>query len=332
MVLNRLNYNVPYYEDMTRISNSNIGWFMKKGPRYLKDMLEGKAEGIKGNFLEKGTMIHEYLLQPEEFWKDYVILDFEVPRVKQQKEFLETYNKLILTNPLESQDKLKLQAYKSAYSNKKSDDKCLEEAQNIIEVYQDYLGYLAYTSANKKIISYANLNMLKTIKKNIDEHKKANELFNILPQTYEVMNELHINWELIISCKSLLDRVMVDFQNKKIILIDIKTTADVYNFKHSIEEFDYCRQLAFYWSALSWYFTNVLGLIISDFEQETYIVAIQSHDGYEVRVFSIDPISIRSRINDIHDTLLKIEWHKQNNKWDHTKEYYLGDGTEYLCL
>lgn len=57
-------------------------------------------------------MIHEYLLQPDEFWKDYIILDFAIPKVKQQKDLLDEYHRLIQVNPLESQDKLKLLAYK----------------------------------------------------------------------------------------------------------------------------------------------------------------------------------------------------------------------------
>lgn len=27
-----MNIEIPYYEDNTRISNSAIGWFLKKGP------------------------------------------------------------------------------------------------------------------------------------------------------------------------------------------------------------------------------------------------------------------------------------------------------------
>ena len=57
----------PYYEDNTRISNSSIGWFLKKGPLYFRNMLDGKEEGLKLPQLEKGTMIHEYILQPDEF-------------------------------------------------------------------------------------------------------------------------------------------------------------------------------------------------------------------------------------------------------------------------
>ena len=72
----------PYYEDNTRISNSSIGWFLKKGPLYFRNMLDGKEEGLKLPQLEKGTMIHEYILQPDEFWNDYVILQYDVTKVK----------------------------------------------------------------------------------------------------------------------------------------------------------------------------------------------------------------------------------------------------------
>ena len=82
---------IPYYEDNTRISNSAIGWFIKYGPAYLKDMLDGKEEGINGEFLKKGTMIHEYLLQPDEFWEDYNIIGTARPRSKQQKDFCDYY-------------------------------------------------------------------------------------------------------------------------------------------------------------------------------------------------------------------------------------------------
>jgi hypothetical protein len=333
-----MDISIPYYEDNSRVSNSAIGWFIKRGPRYFRDMLDGKEEGMNFSFLEKGTMIHEYLLQPDEFWKDYIILDFATPKVKQQKDLLDEYHRLMQVNPLESQDKLKLSAYKKAYSNKKSDEKCIEEAEGLIMIYQDYLEYLSKKDDNKKIISFADLQMLKKIKENIQNHKKANELLFNYPETFEVHNEFHINWEYPnasslgdLPCKSLLDRVMIDHTNKKIILVDIKTTADVYNFKHSVEEFDYCRQLAYYWLAIHWYFKNELKLNIEEYEYETYIIAVQSHDGYEVRVFKFNPKTVEERLVAIDYAIKRIAWHKDNNLWDHMKEYYDEDGAEMIC-
>lgn len=331
-----MDISVPYYEDLTRISNSNIGWFLKKGPRYLKEMLDGK-EGLKASFLDKGTMIHEYILQPEEFWKDYIILDFAVPKVKQQKDLLEFYANAKMVDPLASEDDILLMSYNFAYSNNKSIDKRIQEAKELVELYQNYIEYFR-NKDSKKVISFADLNMLKAIKKNMEDHKKANELLFKYPETFEVHNEFHINWEYPnastlgdLPCKSLLDRVMIDHTNKKIILVDIKTTADVYNFKHSIEEFDYCRQLAYYWLAIHWYFKNELKLNIEEYEYETYIVAVQSHDGYEVRVFKFNPKAIEERLVTIDYAIKRIAWHKNNNLWDHMKEYYDEDGAEIIC-
>ncbi|QOR58534.1 exonuclease [uncultured phage cr1_1] len=330
-----MDISIPYYEDLNRISNSNIGWFLKKGPRYLKEMLDGK-EGLKASFLDKGTMIHEYILQPEEFWKDYIILDFAVPKVKQQKDLLEFYANAKMVDPLASEDDILLMSYNSAYSNNKSIDKRIQEAKELVELYQNYIEYFR-NKDSKKVISFADLNMLKAIKKNMEEHKKANELLFNYPETFEVHNEFHINWEYPnasslgdLPCKSLLDRVMIDHTNKKIILVDIKTTADVYNFKHSVEEFDYCRQLAYYWLAIHWYFKNELKLNIEEYEYETYIVAVQSHDGYEVRVFKFNSKAIEERLVTIDYAIKRIAWHKNNNLWDHMKEYYDEDGAELL--
>lgn len=331
-----MDISIPYYEDLTRISNSNIGWFLKKGPKYLKEMLDGK-EGLKASFLDKGTMIHEYILQPEEFWKDYIILDFAVPKVKQQKDLLEFYANAKMVDPLASEDDILLMSYNSAYSNNKSIDKRIQEARELVETYQNYIEYFR-NKDSKKVISFADLNMLKTIKKNMEDHKKANELLFKYPETFEVHNEFHINWEYPnastlgdLPCKSLLDRVMIDHTNKKIILVDIKTTADVYNFKHSVEEFDYCRQLAYYWLAIHWYFKNELKLNIEEYEYETYIIAVQSHDGYEVRVFKFNPKTVEERLVAIDYAIKRIAWHKDNNLWDHMKEYYDEDGAEMIC-
>ena len=331
-----MDISIPYYEDLTRISNSNIGWFLKKGPRYLKEMLDGK-EGLKASFLDKGTMIHEYILQPEEFWKDYIILDFAVPKVKQQKDLLEFYSSARLIDPFASEDDILLMSYEAAYNNTKSKEKKIQEAKELVELYQNYIEYFR-NKDSKKVISFADLNMLKAIKKNMEDHKKANELLFNYPETFEVHNEFHINWEYPnasslgdLPCKSLLDRVMIDHTNKKIILVDIKTKADVYNFKHSVEEFDYCRQLAYYWLAIHWYFKNELKLNIEEYEYETYIVAVQSHDGYEVRVFKFNSKAIEERLITIDYAIKRIAWHKNNNLWDHMKEYYDEDGAEIIC-
>ena len=335
--------NKPYYEDNTRISNSSIGWFLKKGPLYFRNMLDGKEEGLKLPQLEKGTMIHEYILQPDEFWNDYVILEYDVPKVKQQKEFCDWYATFKATDPLEDEDKILLNAYNKAYSNKLSDDSKLAIAKDFIQRYDEYIKSKSLNNA-KKAISFADLNMLKIIKSNIEKHKKANELLTDTPEV-ESHNEFHINWTFPIKtdslkmdenkiwyapCKSLLDRCIFDHVNKKIILIDLKTTSDVYNFKHSVEEFDYYRQIAYYLLAITWYMKDQ-DIDISDYDCEAYIVAIQTNGSYEVRVFNMfNETELDSRKDTIISALSELSYHYQTNNWEHTRSYYEGNGTEEL--
>lgn len=326
---------IPYYEDLSRISNSNIGLFIKKGPKYLKDTLDGKNESMKAKYLEKGTMIHMYLLQPDEFWQTYEILDFETPSSKQQLLFAQTY---VNSCEIEPNSRV-LSAYQEAYSTKgKSDDKSLTEGLELVEKLKDYIQYLQIEKTTvKKVISWADLNMLKDIKVNVEKHKLANELLFNQPDTVEQHNEFHINWEypiqfsdITIQCKSLLDRVIFDDVNKVITLIDIKTTVDVNGFKHSISEFDYNRQLAYYWAAIHWYYFYIKGITLEEYTYKTYIIAIQNNTGNEVKVFEINPVDIEERVPTITNILQKISWHMKNDKWDHTEEYYLGDGSEKI--
>lgn len=333
----------PYYEDNTRISNSSIGWFLKKGPLYFRNMLDGKEEGLKLPQLEKGTMIHEYILQPDEFWNDYIILEYDVPKVKQQKEFCDWYATFKATDPLEDEDKILLNAYNKAYSNKLSDDSKLAIAKDFIQRYDEYIKSKSLNNT-KKAISFADLNMLKTIKSNIEKHKKANKLLTDTPGV-ESHNEFHINWTFPIKtdslkmdenkiwyapCKSLLDRCIFDHVNKKIILIDLKTTSDVYNFKHSVEEFDYYRQIAYYLLAITWYMKDQ-DIDVSDYDCEAYIIAIQTNSNYEVRVFNMfNETELDSSKNIIINALSELSYHYQTNNWEHTRSYYEGNGTEEL--
>ena len=89
-----MDISTPYYEDMSRISNSNIGWFINNGPAYLYRMLHGLEQGATGPQLAKGTMIHEYLLQPDEFYKDYICYKGEKPKSDNVKKVIEEVKKM----------------------------------------------------------------------------------------------------------------------------------------------------------------------------------------------------------------------------------------------
>ena len=332
-----MDLSIPYYEDVSRISNSNIGWFLNKGPAYLHKMLSGEGEELDLPQLRLGTMIHEYLLRPEEFQKDYVVWDKSRPSSAQQEKFCQELIDSIEIEP----DKAVVSAYKASYAvSNKSEDKILLEGSKIASTLKDYIDFKK--SGDKRImINPYNIITLQKIKYNIDNHKMASKLLKheYIDQEDELHHEFQINWtfyvenlDRTIDCKSLLDSVHFDFKNKICTLMDVKTTANIGTFQESMEHYDYLRQLCYYTMALKWYIKNVLDYDDNLWSFERYIVAIESSGDNEVRVFHFTEEQVESRKETIESTLSDIQWHITNNRWDHRKDYYLGDGSESLNI
>lgn len=321
---------IPYYQDHTRVSNSNIGVFIKKGIKAFKKIFDGKEEQETKSYFEKGTMIHMFILQPEEFWDNYVILDFDTPKSEQQKTFAKE-----LVNGLEfDHDKAVLSAYQKAYStNNKTEDKMLAEGLELAQKLDNYINFLKAENNQKKVISWFDYSMLQKIKENISKHVKANTLINDVPDTTEQHNEFHINWEYPkvyedykLLCKSLIDRLLIDHETKTITLVDLKTSYDISNFSSHVIELDYTRQLAYYWLAIHWYFLNELNIEIADYSKETYIIPIQTTGDFDVSVIKFNWEQLEGSLSQLDIVIRNISWHFKNEKFDHCREYYENDG------
>lgn len=344
-----MDISIPYYEDRTRISNSNIGWFLNKGPAYLHRMLTDPPPEESSVALERGTMIHEYLLQPEEFQKDYVVWDKSRPSSAQQEKFCQA-----LVNSIEIEpNKAVLSAYKQCYSvTGKSEDKMLSEGLKIASTLKDYIDFLK-SNDQRKMISIWDVKMLEKIKQNIQSHKLASELleaptlettepFLDVPKpgtiVRQVSHEFHINWTYYVKmaagveCKSLLDGLTLDFKNKKAIIYDLKTTQKLWHFEDSIDQYDYLRQLCFYYQAVVWYLKYELKEDPNNWKFEFYIIGIDTTGSYDIRVFKIDLFTVQSRQDTIMDAMKDIMWHQETGKWEHSRSYYEGDGSESLNL
>ena len=335
--------DIPYYEDLSRISNSNIGWFLNKGPAYLHKMLTDPPPEEKNPTLERGTMIHEYLLQPEEFQKDYVVWDKPKPSSAQQEKFCQALAQSTEIEP----NKAVLSAYKDAYSTRgKADDLMLSEGLKIASTLKDYIDFLK-ANDGRKMISPWDVKMLEQIKQNVQSHKLADKIIwpigknspygdpnNPFGSCY---HEFHINWsyENKIQCKSLLDGLTLDFKNKKVIIYDLKTTQKLWHFEDSIDQYDYLRQLDYYSMAVRWYLVNECAITVDEIFEwkfEYYIIGIDTTGSYEIRVFKIEQEDVSSRDETILTALDRIAWHQSTGKWDHSIDYYEGDGAETLSL
>lgn len=321
-----MDLSIPYYEDNTRISNSAIGWFLKEGPAYLHSKLSGVAEDETTSAMTRGTAIHMFFLQPDEFKNTYCIWNSKKPASPQQETFC---RELVNTVEIEP-DKAILSAYKKAYrTNGKSDQNLLLEASSLAKELKDYIEYLR--DPVRELITMYDYKQLQKLEQSVNTHKLAKKL--LYPTQGEVHHEFHINWELHgVPCKSLLDSVHFDFEKKICTLMDIKTTVKINHFEDSVNQYDYTRQLEFYTLALSWYLEHEREEDPTVWHFDWYIIAMDTTGNGRVRVFKFTDDQVTLQSVKILDAIDDIKWHIENNLWDHSRAYYEGDGAETLNL
>jgi gluconate kinase len=313
------------YYDIKKVSSSSLKWF-EVSPKYFLKMYLKELDEENKFIYKKGTMVHTYLLEPEVFGKEYVFLDFETPKSQQQKDFCDKVARFKKGNKKE----ILLRAYRDCYSTKEPDEKVLEKATSLEKQYKDYIKSIKISTI-KIVIPKSSDDKLKEITQEIKNHKVASKLIfgdldNLFEKT-EVHNEFQIYWKFMnVECKSMIDRLIIDHENKIIKLVDLKTSSTYDEFDDKLFEYDYNRQLAFYWLAIyNWAKQN--NIIIDDYKKETYIVAINMKEPTEVKVYSITDKTLNMGLNSIERIMKELEWHFETNNWDYTRDYYEGDGT-----
>lgn len=319
-----------YYKEK-RISNSSLKYF-EQSPLTFKRFLDSELDQEEKQYFVRGKQIHMAILEPDEFKKNYTHLDFETPKSEQQKQFCDDYLKYLSLD--KDEDTALLNAYRDNYKLVKKDDIQLNDARILKGKLSKYIDYLNKRKQYKEVLSYSDWNKIQDLKEQIAKHKKANELLSSDElDTRQIHNELVIFWEdplYKLPCKSMLDRLIIDHEKKKIILIDLKTANAFKEFKERCREFSYFRQLAFYWYAVNWYFINALNKDIAEYEKETYIITLKTVDDPEVKVYNISEGYLLEGWDELAVLLKEVEWHWTNDKWEYSRSYYLGDGDEKL--
>lgn len=336
-----MDISIPYYEDNSRVSNSAIGYFLKS-PRYFREKMLNIAPNESTSSLRKGTMIHEYILQPEYFNDDYIVCPKSTitPVSANQKKFCEA---MLNSTEIEPQ-KAAVAAYKSSYSIVgKSDETIASESLKMAENLKDYIELM---KSGKTIISEYDLSKCEALRLNMETHLAASNMLN--KKNVEEHHEFHINWEYNnVPCKSLIDCIQFDYTNKICTIIDLKTTAKIDHFEDSVKNYDYCRQLWFYKLAAEWYLKNELNEVGWQFEW--YIIALSTDQDNTVRVFQFDQDNFIKASETIYRVMCDIRWFMSeilylaeshspleesihDEMWEHTREYWENNGIEHLNL
>ncbi len=333
--------NQNYYS-LEAISNSSLGWF-KYSPKYFKKRLSNEIEDETKSYLELGKQLHMAVLEPNRFKKEFTHLEYEVPINAKQKEFCLVFSQLKGRKSIKEKS---YNAYKQVYEvGKKAMDKVYEDAFVLYNKYKKYIAYLKKSEKYRAVLTTSTWNFIQDSIESLKKHKLANEL--LFKDDYGIFdddsrsanNEFPIYWKFPLvegidtelDCKSLLDRLIIDHKKKVIKLIDVKTSYSLNKFRENFKEFSYHRQLAFYWMAVAWLFSNDYPEVdFSDYQTETYIITIQTKGLAECKVYTISDAFLTEGLEEILYLVKELCWHTTNDVWDYTHEYYEGDGAEKL--
>jgi hypothetical protein len=316
-----------YYQRTGYVSNSSLN-YLKKSPKLFKKYLDGQIEEESKDYFRFGQLVHLRILEPKEFEDTVLVYDYETPRSTQQKVFIENF----VGHSVDDNSYIKY--YKKCYTTKESDEKILEKAKKLFKQFEGYYNYLRLKDV-KTIISTKEFEKIKEMEANCRSHKSAKEILFDLPHPMsrdgeESYNEYEILWKYdSVPCKSLLDRHVLDYNKKIIKLVDFKTTAKLADFKESFYNYGYDRQLVFYTNALLFSLADTIGPDLENWTIEYYIVACDTIT-HETKSFKIEESDLEEAKLEIDELLNRAKWHMDNNKWDHSMEYYLGDGHEKL--
>jgi len=319
---NKMPEEKSYYK-IKAISSHLLQYFEESPLSFIKQLNNELEEEEDKKYLEFGKQVHMRILEPKRFKQCYTVLDYELPKSEQQKQFC-----LSVAN-----NKSIEEAYSEVYSTKgKSDEKILQEAMELGKKLQDYIEYLFRTKKYKDVLSFAKKSKIDSCYNQCLNHTFAKELLideEFKKEGVDTYNELEILWNHPLypnlPCKSMIDRLVVDHNTNTIKIIDIKTTMSFKTFKDQYKDFNYARQLAFY-SYAAFSFLSKLNIYdsIEKYKVEYYIVAIKHNPHQEVKVIKISDKDISNAINEIELLFNKIYWHWENNLWDYTKQYYEG--------
>ncbi len=317
-----------------RINNSNLDVLAKSPKLFYRTYISKEQERQhESSFQFFGKAMHYYVLKNDEFEKEYFIGDFEKPSNKMQANFCDA----IISKGLSYFD-----AYQDVYSTKSMSQKLVEE--NSVKLFMQLNSYIEFIknpdNKSKILIEAHDYNTIKTINDNILTHTKANELLNYKEKynSAAVMKEIYLKHKLTtlpdkanLYLDGILDQVIFDVDNRKMIIVELKSTSKpVCKFADSFFEYKYNKQLAIYTILAGKEFERLFPDIpLKEMIPEWYIIAAETSDLNEVRLFKINEIHIQDGLKMYSDLKNRFLYHYEHG-WDFPQEYFTNKGIEYI--
>ena len=304
------------------ISNSDLG-YLKLSPRQFV-MRKQQEMQTKSGAMQLGTLIHKYTLEPDEF----IMADVE-PVGGKMGEYIRAYFELEKVGTPE--DKIadmayQMSGYKPSHSKPETILKSFKKKEENVKFYE-----FLKAADGKIALNQKDRQIIEGCKTSLAAHVVSNKLLFTEPEgNVETFNEKEIYFtQHDVECKSKLDRIIVDHDNKTVTIVDLKTTSSqvygectplknktgilirdwhVTGFMYSCLQYSYYRQLAFY--------INAAIAEYPDYGVEAFIVAVDTKGSYDVAVYKLPEEWIEEGNNEIKCLLTEYKYYKESNNFN----------------
>ena len=312
------------YYGREEISNSDLGE-LKVSPRRFVMRKQHEMQTKSGS-MQLGTLIHNFTLEPDKF----IMADVE-PVGGKMGEYIKAYFELEKVGTPEDQIPgmaYQMSGYKPSHSKPETVLKSFQKKEENIKFYEFLKaadGKIALNDKDKRIIQGC-ITSLRA-------HVVANKLlFQDNVENVEYFNEKEIYFKQEdVDCKSKLDRMIVDHDNKTVTIVDLKTTSSqvygectplpkklktgllirdwhVTGFMYSCIQYSYYRQLAFY--------INAAQAEYPDYKIESFIIAADTKGSYDVAVYKLPEEWLEEGNNEIKCLLSEYKHYKETNNFN----------------
>lgn len=322
-----LQENKEDYYSVNAISNTAIGYFLESPLTFHKFMTSGGVD--KTPSMELGSVIHSYLLERNKFNEQYTVCKNKVNGKMGQ--YIEAFVDVIVTGVDESV------AHEIAYQKAEFNPRSIKP-ETVINNFSNfkertYMEFLK-KSIGKTVIGEDIWDIAEKCISSIKDHKFSKYLLTS-PIHTTCFNELEIYWKINkLDLKSKLDRLVIDWDNKKIMIIDLKSNSNkVKNFKDSVIKYGIYRQLAFYRDAVTYWLKDKEDLKDAlTFDIECYIIAVETTGYNETRVFKLNENDLFKGQMEVVKVLNDIETLEKMGTYTYPVSYYENDGVVELLI
>ena len=318
---------------LNHVSHSSLS-ALSVSPQYFLKYKRRELDKDSKAF-DLGSAIHCYMFEFTEFNNRYVV-SHSNPVGGMMGVFIESYVEAEATIINEHMPKqLKLDGYQTLH------ELCYDKAgfktalETVLKKFNsdENQAYYKFLKENlgKTVLSQDDMNTVMACHDSILKHQKASSL--IFPGKGERKPEFEISWIYKdIDVKSIIDNLILDVENKKVYIVDLKTSSkSVYNFERSYFSYNYYRQMAIYRLAVHSYLEK-LGIDKKEYDILSYIVVVQTTGLHECVVYKPALTDLSIGVDQFDELVDRYKWHVDNDQWDFPMEYYKNDGIVNLKL